>query len=143
MKMQIPSSSLKYAREKKAKMKSKENTLESDISSLRKKLEEENPSDAVKSEIYKELDIKTLQLEKIAQYQTRGAILRSKARWYNEGEKNTKYFLNIQKRHFNKKKRSNNFNRIRKVSSTRMTKFCKRQNPSIKTYTLLFQIRQT
>ena len=80
-----------------------ENTLESDISSLRKKLEEENPSDAVKSEIYKELDIKTLQLEKIAQYQTRGAILRSKARWYNEGEINTKYFLNLQKRHFNKK----------------------------------------
>ena len=103
MKMQIRSSSLKYAREKKAKIKSKENTLESDISSLRKKLEEENPSDAVKSEIYKELDIKTLQLEKIAQYQTRGAILRSKARWYNEGEKNTKYFLNMQKRHFNKK----------------------------------------
>ena len=88
---------------KRAKIKSKENTLESDISSLRKKLEEENPSDAVKSEIYKELDIKTLQLEKIAQYQTRGAILRSKARWYNEGEKNTKYFLNMQKRHFNKK----------------------------------------
>ena len=83
------------------KIKSKENTLESDISSLRKKLEEENPSDAVKSEIYKELDIKTLQLEKIAHYQTRGAILRSKARWYNEGEKNTKYFLNMQKRHFN------------------------------------------
>ena len=104
MKMQIRSSSLKYAREKKAKIKSKENTLESDISSLRKKLEEENPSDAVKSEIYKELDIKTLQLEKIAQYRTRGAILRSKARWYNEGEKNTKYFLNMQKRHFNKKK---------------------------------------
>ena len=101
--MQIRSSSLKYAREKKAKIKSKENTLESDISSLRKKLEEENPSDAVKGEIYKELDIKTLQLEKIAQYQTRGAILRSKARWYNEGEKNTKYFLNMQKRHFNEK----------------------------------------
>ena len=103
MKMQIGSSSLKYAREKKAKIKSKTNTLESDISSLRKKLKEENPSDAVKSEIYKELDIKTLQLEKIAQYQTRGAILRSKARWYNQGEKNTKYFLNMQKRHFNKK----------------------------------------
>ena len=101
--MQIRSSSLKYAREKKAKIKSKENTLESDRSSLHKKLEEENPSDAVKGEIFKELDIKTLQLEKISQYQTRGAILRSKARWYNEGEKNSKYFLNMQKRHFNKK----------------------------------------
>ena len=90
--MQIRSSSLKYARQKKAKSKSKENTLESDISALQKKLEE----DIIK-------DIKTVQLEKIAQYQTRGAILRSKARWYNEGEKNTKYFLNMQKRHFNKK----------------------------------------
>ena len=40
-------------------------SAESDISSLRKKLEEENPSDAVKSEIYKELDIKTLQLESL------------------------------------------------------------------------------
>ena len=66
---------------KKTKIKSKENTLEYDISSLRKKLEHENPSDAVKSEIYKELDIKTLQLEKIAQYQTRGTILRCKDRW--------------------------------------------------------------
>ena len=103
MKMQIRSSSLKYARERKAKIKSKENTLDSDISSPRKKLEEENPSDAVKSEIYNELDIKTLQLEKIAQYQTRETILRSKACWYNEGEKDTKYFLNMQKRHFNKK----------------------------------------
>ena len=83
MKMQIRSSSLKYAKEKKAKIKSKEKTLESDISSLRKQLEEGNLSDTAKS------DIKTLQFEKISQYHTRGAILRSKARWYNEGEKNS------------------------------------------------------
>ena len=90
---------------KRAGIKSKENTSDSHICSLRKKCEEENLSDAVKSEIYKELEIKPLQLEKIAQYQTRGAILRSKARWYNEGEKNTKYFLNMQKRHFNNNKK--------------------------------------
>ena len=58
---------------KKSKIKSK-----SDICSLRKKLEEENLSDAVKTEVYRELDIKTVQLKKVAQYQTRGAILRSK-----------------------------------------------------------------
>ena len=103
MKMQIRSSSLKYAKEKKAKIKSKEKTLESDISSLRKQLEEGNLSDTAKSDICKELDIKTLQFEKISQYHTRGAILRSKARWYNEGEKISKYFLNLQKRHFNTK----------------------------------------
>ena len=26
--------------------------------------------------------------------------MRSKIRWYNEGEKNAKYFLNLEKRHF-------------------------------------------
>ena len=40
-----------------------------------------------------------LELERIVEYQTKGAILRSKSRWYNEGEKNTKYFLNLEKRH--------------------------------------------
>ena len=40
------------------------------------------------------------ELEKIIEYRTKGAILRSKSRWYNESEKNTKYFLNLEKRHF-------------------------------------------
>ena len=34
---------------------------------------------------------------------TKGAIIRSKARWYNEGEKNNKYFLNLENRHCKKK----------------------------------------
>ena len=32
-----------------------------------------------------------------------GAITRSKAKWVEEGEKNTKYFLNLEKRNFNNK----------------------------------------
>ena len=39
------------------------------------------------------------ELEKIIEYRTKGAILRSKSRWHNEGEKNAKYFLNLEKRH--------------------------------------------
>ena len=30
---------------------------------------------------------------------TKGAILRSKVRWYEEGERNTKYFYSLEKRH--------------------------------------------
>ena len=37
--------------------------------------------------------------ETLIEYQTKGAIIRSKSRWYNEGEKNTKYFLNLEKQH--------------------------------------------
>ena len=39
------------------------------------------------------------ELDTIMEYQPKGAILRSKSRWYNESEKNTKYFLNLEKRH--------------------------------------------
>ena len=45
------------------------------------------------------------ELEKLIEYKTKGSIIRSKTRWYNEGEKNTKYFLGLEKRHFNKKKK--------------------------------------
>ena len=37
------------------------------------------------------------------QYKKKGAIIRSKARWYNEGEKNSKYFLNLENRHCRRK----------------------------------------
>ena len=46
------------------------------------------------------LDAKNAKLDKIIEYCTRGAMLRAKCRWHNEGEKNTKYFLNLEKRHY-------------------------------------------
>ena len=39
-----------------------------------------------------------LELQKIAQHKTKGAIIRSKARWYEHGERNSKYFMNLEKR---------------------------------------------
>ena len=42
-------------------------------------------------------------MEEIIRDKTAGAILRStcKLKWYNEGERNTKYFHSLEKRHFN------------------------------------------
>ena len=88
-------------------MKSLELKLESEILSLQKELEENNISENEKVQIYSEIDVKILQREEISKYKTQGAILRSKSWWHNEGEKNTKYFLNLQEKwHFNKKKPS-------------------------------------
>lgn len=39
-------------------------------------------------------------IRKNNQVPQQGAILRSKCRWYNEGKRNTKYFLNLEKRHY-------------------------------------------
>ena len=38
------------------------------------------------------------EVEKIIEYQTKGTIIRTKSRWYNESEKYTKYFLTLEKR---------------------------------------------
>ena len=38
------------------------------------------------------------EVNKIAEYRTKGAIIRSTTRWHESGEKNTKYFLNLEKR---------------------------------------------
>ena len=42
-------------------------------------------------------------LEKIIEYKTRGAILRSKSQYEMLGECPSKYFLNLEKRNFTKK----------------------------------------
>jgi len=47
--------------------------------------------------------VKKRALENIIEYKTKGAIIRSKARWYKEGEKSNKYFLNLENRHCRKK----------------------------------------
>ena len=47
-----------------------------------------------------QLGEKTRELEKIIQYRTKQAILKAKYRWYNKGETNSKYFLNLENRQF-------------------------------------------
>ena len=37
------------------------------------------------------------------QYKTKGTILRSKVRWHEYGERNTRYFYGLEKRNFEKK----------------------------------------
>ena len=85
-------------------MKSQENRLENDIASLEKRLDEGILSETENNQILDDLAARKLQREELCIHKTKGVIIRSKARWYNEGQKNTKYFLNLEKRHFNKKK---------------------------------------
>ena len=96
MKMKIRSSLLHYSKVKKTKMKSQKTKLELEIISLQKTLEESNLSEREKNQIINEIQIRNLEREEISKHKTRGAILHSKSRWYNEGEKITKYFLSLE-----------------------------------------------
>ena len=66
---------------------------------LERKLEN-NISEIEKREIRTELEIKKQSLEQWINYKTQGSITRSRTRWYNEGEKNTKYFFELKKKAF-------------------------------------------
>ena len=85
-------------------MKSQDNYLENDIESLEKRLDEDNLSETEKSQVLDELAARKLLKRRNLQTQNkrRDLRIRSKSRWYNDGE-NTKYFLKLEKRHFKKK----------------------------------------
>ena len=101
-KLNIRKQSLIYSTLKKAKISRCEEELEKEINSLQCLIETSNMKEEDKKNTLNALDTKTLELEKIIEYRTKGSILRARCRWHNEGEKNTKYFLNLEKRHYNR-----------------------------------------
>ena len=101
IKKEIRAASIKYAKAKKSHTRQKEHILEKDITAIEKELDQQHLSEADKESRHVALQIKRQEMEEIIRYKTAGAILRSKIKWYNEGERNTNYFHSLEKRHFN------------------------------------------
>ena len=99
IKLKVREQTLRYAKTKKTKML-REEELEKKINILQREIDSVCNNANEKLAINIQLEQKTKELEKIIEYRTKGAILRAKCRWYNEGEKNSKYFLNLEKRHY-------------------------------------------
>ena len=83
-------------------LQSKVTALENDIAALKRQLE--NCINNDKEALAEQLSVKERKLESIIEYKTKGAIIRSKARWYNEGEKNNKKSLGLENRYCKKKR---------------------------------------
>jgi len=99
VKLKVREESLKYGTSKKKKLATKEEEIEQAIATLEKRLPEFSGDETRREQVWSDLETKKRELAAIIEYRTKGAILRSKSQWYNEGEKNTKYFLNLEKRH--------------------------------------------
>lgn len=93
IKTEIRSETISYAAYKSKKTKMTEANLLQQIDNLEKEIAI-NPSE---STLHKYEKTK-IEIEAINAHKTKGAHIRSKARWLEEGERTTKYFLAIEKR---------------------------------------------
>ena len=95
IKMGIRGFTIKYSKRKAKKHRDEEKSLHQKVNDLQARAEN-NPHNR---NILLELQRARSQLKKIMLTKTKGAILRSKVRWHEEGERNTKYFYSLEKRH--------------------------------------------
>ena len=91
--MEIRDTVLRYSVKKKRSEMEREVNLEKEIESLEKK---RNKSE----EDLRDIMEKKEDLQRIRKSKMEGILLRSKARWAAQGEKVTKYYCNLEKRHF-------------------------------------------
>ena len=98
IKMKVREKSLHYSAKRNNQRKQRETEIEQTIARLEEQIDK--TTDTQSSHLEEQLYEQKNKLEKMIEFRTKGAILRSKTRWYNEGEKDTKYFLNMEKRHY-------------------------------------------
>ena len=96
LKCQIRGKTISFSSLQSKQRRKQENNLIAEILSLEKRLVQ-SPTVETK----KLLDEKMKNLETLIETQTAGVMLCSKAHWIEHGEKNTKYFLNLEKRNYN------------------------------------------
>ena len=92
--IEIRGKTIAYSAYKKKTQIAQENCLIQDISELESCMSDNN---------IEELINKKQELENLRQKKLKGSIIRSKAKWILEGEKPTKYFLNLENRNFTTK----------------------------------------
>ena len=99
IKLKVREKSISYAAYKNLTIGKREEMLEREIALLEKHLDNLCNSNPLYHIVAERIFTLKKELETILEYRTKGAIIRSKSQWYNEGEKNSAYFLNLEKRH--------------------------------------------
>ena len=98
VKMEIRAFTINYSKRKAKRVRDEEAALQMDLINIQNRLQ------ATYSECDKvEMDRLKSKLAKITDAKTQGSIVRSRARWYEHGEKNSKYFFNLEKSNQRKK----------------------------------------
>ena len=98
LKLKIRGESITYSAKKKRHRKNIIALLEHKIQKYEKEFDLNNSE-----ETRKKIETSKRELDKEIDISTNGSKIRCKVRWYEDGEKSSKYFLNMEKRNYNKK----------------------------------------
>ena len=82
IKMKTREASINYGKTKKRNLEQKQDEIEKSIKILEEQIANTHANDSQK--LWPELEKKRFELEAIIEYQTKGAILRSKSQWYEK-----------------------------------------------------------
>ena len=102
IKMEIRNITISYTRHKGKQCRNRVTELQNRLEALETMINNCNNEEQLSAEI-KEYDNLKTELQQIYEAKGKGAILRSKVRWVEQGEKSSKYFFNLEKRNFNRK----------------------------------------
>ena len=92
--MEIRGFTIKFSKIKAKRRRKEEHILQNKANRLLEQTENNHSDKKLLNELY----ATNLRLRALMRQKTKGAILRSRARWQEQGEHNTKYFLNLEKR---------------------------------------------
>ena len=98
IKMAVRGKSIKYSSRKKRSTNNTLTALQRRLENLKVRFETRPDPD-----IERDMQLVQTDIELIVENQVKGAQIRAKLNWINEGERPTKFFLNIEKQNYNKK----------------------------------------
>ena len=97
LKESIKQESIKFSKKKACEKRIRRADLSLQISDM------EETFDTISYEDFQDLQAKRVELESLTEEHIKGVIFRSRCRWYEEGEKNNKYFFNLEQNKYNAK----------------------------------------
>ena len=102
IKMEIRSNTISFAARKAKEFRKQESDLQKRLDEIDKSISNSSDNQNIEHKL-KEFDRLKNELNRLYETKGKGAIFRSKVRWVELGEKPTKYFLNMEKKNYNKK----------------------------------------
>ena len=100
IKMELRAKTIKYSKEKRSKLRNEEKALQEELQELDGKI---CNNDAFDQETLEKYEAAKDKLKRIHDTRGKEAIFRSKTKWFEQGEKPTKYFFNLEKNNYEKK----------------------------------------